>query len=250
MAYWFPPVTVTLACILSCQPAFSAEGDPDQGTSEARQPAPQSKSSRQPVKIEYDKLPYATLRKKAEAGDTRAQFELGSRHNYGRDLPKNTREALRWLRQAAQAGHPEAQRLLAVKLFEGHDVPVDHEEAFKWAQRLADSGDRPGQLMLGTLYANGEGTGRNLIRAYMWFDIAATPVTGKDPESADKEVMMSAASARDKTAGLLHAEEEAEAQQLASDWWLTRHVSSPAPAPKKSRGGKPAGIRDEGKSAS
>lgn len=243
MAYWFPPIAAAFACLLNCLPACSAEGESDQGTSEARQAIPQSKSSRQPVKIEYDKLPYATLRKKAEAGDTRAQFELGSRHNYGRDLPKNTREALRWLRQAAQAGHTEAQRLLAVKLFEGHDVPADYEEAFNWTQRLADSGDRPGQLMLGTLYANGEGTPRNLIRAYMWFDIAATPVAGKDPESTDKEMMTSAAGARDKTAGLLHPEEEAEAQQLASDWWLAKHASSPAQAPKKNRAGKPAGIR-------
>lgn len=249
MRHWLQPAVAVLTAIL-CVPAFSAEGDTDPQAAGAGQAPPQSKSSRKPDKIEYDKLPYATLRKKSEAGDAHAQFELGSRHNYGRDLPKNTREALRWLRKAAQAGHTEAQRLLAVKLFEGHDVPIDHEEAFKWAQRLADSGDRPGQLMLGTLYANGEGTPRNLIRAYMWFDIAATPVTGKNPEEADNQAMASAAIARDKTADLLHPEEEVEAQQLASDWWLIKHAPKPVPAPKKSKAGKPAEIKEEKKSTS
>ncbi len=226
---------VTLILLLACFPVFAAEPDETTDIPALEKPvesAPKETPKTTPKRIEYDKLPYAILQKKADAGDLQAQFELGSRYNYGRDLPKNTREALRWLRKAAQAGHTGAQRLLAVKLFEGHDVPVDHGEAFAWAQRLADSGDRPGQLMLGNMYANGEGTPRNLIRAYMWFDIAATPVTGKELDALANNAMQSAAEARDKTSGLLQPEEEVEAQQLASDWWLPKK----APAKKKKTG--------------
>ena len=231
-------LTALILLIASTQ-ALAAE--PDDGTDDsvkpaAKTPVPEKKPA--PKKTEYEKLPYATLLKKADAGNLNAQFELGSRYNYGRDLPKNTREALRWLRSAAQAGHTAAQRLLAIKLFEGHDVTVDYEEALKWAQRLADGGDRPGQLMLGNLYANGEGTPRNLILAYMWFDIAATPVTGKEPDEAAKAAMQSATEALDKTAGLLQPDEEVEAQQLASDWWISKHT--PAPVTKKKKAGKPA----------
>lgn len=225
----------TLTLLLACySPAFAAEPDEtaDSGAKPAES-APKQEKKSPPKKTEYNKLSHDALQKKADNGDLNAQFELGSRYNYGRDLPKNTREALRWLRKAAYSGHAGAQRLLAVKLFEGHDVPVDHEEAFKWAQQLADSGDRPGQLMLGNIYANGEGTPRNLIRAYMWFDIAATPVTGKEPDEASKKVMENAVAERDKTSGILQPEEEVEAQQLASDWWLEKKATKPAPTINK-----------------
>lgn len=230
-----------LLLLLACSPAMAAEGDPPPPDAN-----PQEKKS-PPKPVEYDKLAYPLLLKKAEKGDLKAQFEIGSRHNYGRDVPKNTREALRWLRKAAQAGNTDAQRLLAVKLFEGHDVPVDHEEAFRWAQRLADTGDRAGQFMLGNLYANGEGTSRNLIRAYMWFDIAATPITGKEPDESIRKTMEAAAKERDKTGSLLQPEEEVEAQQLASDWWLEKKTVNASPAPKKKKAVKPAEAKSEAK---
>ena len=230
----------TITLLLACNPAFAAE--PDEATDTDAKPAasaPKPEKKPPPKKTEYDKLPHAALQKKADAGDLKAQFELGSRYNYGRDLPKNTREALRWLRKAAQAGNTDAQRLLAVKLFEGHDVPADHEEAFKWAQLLADSGDRPGQLMLGNLYANGEGTPRNLTRAYMWFDIAATPISGKNLAEADQRALDAAVKERDKTSSLLQTEEEIEAQQLASDWWLRKKGQvRKTPSKKKKAGSK------------
>jgi TPR repeat protein len=228
-----PLIITALILLLSSPAGFSAESDApvDENTKPA-EAAPKPEKKTPPKPLEYDKLNLSTLQKKADAGDLKAQFELGSRYNYGRTLPKNTREALYWLRKAAQAGHVEAQRLLAVKLFEGHDLPVDFEEAFKWAQRLAESGDKPGQLMLGNMYANGEGTARSLVRAYMWFDIAATAIQGKDPDEAAKQLMETAATARDKTADLLQPDEEVEAQQLASDWWLSRQKAVKA-APKK-----------------
>lgn len=223
-----------LLMVLLCGPAMAAEDDEPP----AEAPAQEKKSPPKPPP--YEELPYPLLLKKAETGDLKAQFELGSRYNYGRDLPKNTREALRWLRKAAQSGNTDAQRLLAVKLFEGHDVTVDQEEAFKWAQRLADAGDRPGQFMLGNLYANGEGTDRNLIRAYMWFDIAATPVTGKEPDEPGKKAMTDAATARDQISSLLLPEEEVEAQQLANDWWLAKQAPKPVPKSTKRKSAKPA----------
>jgi TPR repeat protein len=205
------------------------------------EPAPKSKQSAPPVKIEYEKLLLADLLRRAEARDMHAQFELGSRFNYGRSAPKNVKEALHWLRRAAQNGQPEAQRLLAVKFFNGYDVPVDHDEAFKWTQRLAESGDLPGQMTLAAMYANGEGVARNLIRAYMWYAIAAS--AGQqfmEEESDPSPLMANAAEMREKTAALLMPEEEVEAQQLASEWWLKKQKAAPAkkPAEKTQSEGK------------
>ena len=191
---------------------------------------PAAAAAAEPKHIDYESLKLAEVVKRANANDANAQFELGSRFNYGRGTPKNVREALVWLRRAAQRGQIDAQRLLAVKLYNGYDVETDYEEALRWTQRLAESGDAPGQMMLGSMYANGEGGPRNLVRAYMWYDIAATtPLKPQD----DPKLHDTALDLRDKTAALLLPDEEAEAQQLASDWWLRRQGVTLAPKAKK-----------------
>lgn len=195
--------------------------------------APQQKSSKP---VEYDKLKLPDLQSRADKGDLAAQFELGSRYNYGRGLPKNTREALRWLRRAALAGQIDAMRLLAVKLYGGFDVLVDFDEAFRWARALADKGDRQGQMVLANMYGNGEGCARDLVSAYAWYDIAATLRPDEEPDEAAKAMMESAVEKREQTIKLLLPEQEAQAQQQASDWW--KNYYQPKSAQKPAR--KPA----------
>jgi TPR repeat protein len=183
----------------------------------------------------YEQLKLPELVRRANANDAWAQFELGSRFNYGRNAPKNNTEALNWLRRAAKNGQPDAQRLLAVKLYNGYDVAVDHDEALLWAQRLAESGDAPGQLMLGNMYANGEGSPRDLVRAYMWYDIAATMA---QQDAADPAMEQAAVEMRDKTEALLMPEEKVVAQEFASNWWLRKQGVSLAARQKSSTAGK------------
>ncbi len=179
-----------------------------------------------PKKTEYDKLPLSQLVTKANRKDLTAQFELASRFNYGRGVPRNTREALKWLRKAAQAGQEDAARLLAVKLYNGHDVPADFAEAMKWASLLAEKGDIPAQLMVANMYGNGEGTHRDLVQAYKWYAIAAV---GTKPEGGEQEpnteLVQTAVDNRDKLASLLTEEQETLGQQLASDWWMQKHLA-------------------------
>ncbi|HEY7985640.1 MAG TPA: tetratricopeptide repeat protein [Methylophilaceae bacterium] len=190
-----------------------------------------------PQKTKYDKLPLAKLMAKAEKGDLTAEFELGSRFNYGRSVPKDTAQALHWLRKAAKAGDPNAARLLAVKFYNGFDVEPDYAEAIKWAEKLAETHDVSAALMLGSMYANGEGnTKRDLPRSYMWYAIGAgnEPVDEEDPEITDEELnnnalISTAQEERDKIAGLISAREEKIGQRNASEWWL-RH---PVPVKKK-----------------
>lgn len=178
-----------------------------------------------PKKTEYDKLPLPQLLAKANANDLLAQFELASRFNYGRGMPRNTAEALRWLRKAAEAGQEDAARLLAVKWYNGYDVLQNFDEAMKWARVLAEKGDIPAQLMLASMYANGEGLERDLVRAYMWYAIAAVGAKREGSDEEPKpELVQSAVEQRDKLAGLLTEEQEAEAQRMASDWWMGKYA--------------------------
>lgn len=206
-------------------------------------PLPVQAGAMQSTEVEkrtkYEQMKLPELVRRANANDAAAQFELGSRFNYGREAPKNNVEALRWLRRSAQNGHREAQRLLAVKLYNGYDVAVDHDEALLWAQRLAEVGDFPGQMMVGNMYANGEAGPRDLVRAYMWYDIASTVAQQPGGDPAQQQA---AVEARERTAALLLPGEEAKGQELASDWWLRKQGVSLAPKAKpkaKARSGKP-----------
>jgi TPR repeat protein len=202
-----------------------------------------------PKKTEYDKLPLPQLIAKANARNPVAQFELASRFNYGRGVPRNTNEALIWLRKSATAGNADAARLLAVKLFNGYDVPSDQPEALYWAKQIAEKGDLPAQLMAANMYANGEGTPRDLVQSYKWFAIAAVaerPGAKKDDPQRD-DLLKTAAEQRDKIGSLLTESEERDAQNMASDWWLGKYApqkGAPAKAkkgkPRKKPGGKPA----------
>lgn len=192
-----------------------------------------------PKKTEYDKLPLPQLLVKANNKDLTAQFELASRFNYGRGVPRNTGEALRWLRKAAQAGQEDAARLLAVKLYNGHDLLPDFNEAMKWTAMLAEKGDLPAQLMLASMYANGEGTNRDLVQAYKWYAIAAVGAKREGSEEEPKaELVKSATEDRDKLASLLTDEQETLGQQLASDWWMKKYATAEKTGKKRKAASK------------
>ncbi len=49
----------------------------------------------------------------------------------------------------------------------------DYETTFAESEPLAERGDADAQYMLGYLYSRGEGVRRNLVRAWLWFALAA-----------------------------------------------------------------------------
>jgi len=50
----------------------------------------------------------------AQQGNVDAQYTLGYMYHYGYGVPRNKREALRWLSVAAARGHAKAQQALAL----------------------------------------------------------------------------------------------------------------------------------------
>lgn len=230
-------LAATLLATAYCQPASAADTPANSGYDTINtiqgdmrdSPAPQQKKTvEEPQeKTKYDQLPLNKLLEKANANDLTAQFELASRYNYGRNIPKDTATAITWLRKAANAGHTDAQKLLAIKLYNGYDTKSNYKEALKWATKLAEDGDVSAAIMIGNMYANGETGKRNLPRAYSWYAIAASgEQTPEDSPTMTEEQMTQnsyvaqAAELRDKLAGLISAREEARAQKNASAWWL------------------------------
>lgn len=204
--------------------------DPTQNTPPQAKPAKPKEEP--PKKTKYDKLPLPELIEKAEKNDLIAQFELASRYNYGRTVPKDTATSLRWLRKAAGAGQLDAMKLLAIKLYSGYDVEPNYKEALKWANKLAETGDVAAAMMMGHMYATGEAGKRDLPRAYTWYAIAAsgekTPDDAadvSDEQLKQNELIQQAEEQREKMAGLISAREEAKAQKNASTWWVQHQDS-------------------------
>jgi uncharacterized protein len=115
----------------------------------------------------------AELKKKALAGDTKAQLRLGIAYEFGEGVSRNVDEAAHWYRISADRGDPVAQTNLAYLYENGGDGFRDPAEAAKWYMRAAVSGFARAEFNLGTLYLQGTGVERNDEEAAHWIGLAA-----------------------------------------------------------------------------
>ena len=115
----------------------------------------------------------AELKKKALAGDTKAQVQLGIAFERGQGVGKNVNEAIHWYHVAADRGNPVAQTNLAYLYENGASGPKDPAEAARWYMRAALSGFVRAQFNLGVLYLYGTGVERSDEEAAHWIGHAA-----------------------------------------------------------------------------
>jgi len=84
----------------------------------------------------YERGDYATAFKDilplAEAGDARAQFNVGLFYAQGLGVPQDHAEAAKWYRLAASQGYAPAQGSLGALYYLGHGVPQNYAEAYFW----------------------------------------------------------------------------------------------------------------------
>ena len=84
-----------------------------------------------------------TLRKQAEAGDAKAQFNIGTMYENGSGVKQDYAEAAKWYRKAAVLGDARAQYNLGIMNQNGWGVPQDDTEAVKWYRKAAMQGPHP-----------------------------------------------------------------------------------------------------------
>ena len=78
------------------------------------------------------------------------------------------------LYKAAEQGDPFAQFALGVMYYFGKGVPQDSKEAVKWFRKAADQGDADAQIKLGLMYEKGKDVPQNDVEAVKWYDLAAS----------------------------------------------------------------------------
>jgi TPR repeat protein len=77
-------------------------------------------------------------RKGAQQGNMTSQTRLGEMYFYGRGVPRDYVEAMKWLLKAAEQGHVEAYYILGCMYDEGKGVPQDRAEAVKWFRKAGE----------------------------------------------------------------------------------------------------------------
>lgn len=108
------------------------------------------------------------LRKAAEQGNAKAQFDLGNILNREPDDISDIGdfcEANKWFTLAAEQGNVDAQFELAVNYYQGIGVKEDNDEAFKWFSKAAQQNHAEAWGYLFEMFLNGYGVKADLHKA-------------------------------------------------------------------------------------
>ncbi|MGB1111281.1 MAG: hypothetical protein ACPG4N_13045, partial [Gammaproteobacteria bacterium] len=83
---------------------------------------------------------YCLLHPLAEAGDTKAEHDIGWMYANGYGLAVDESKAIIWWRKAAREGHGNAQFALAMAYLAGEGVERDEAAAIEWLIKAANNG--------------------------------------------------------------------------------------------------------------
>ena len=87
---------------------------------------------------------------KAEAGDARAQNDLGRCYYKGLGVAQDYNEAIKLFTKAAEQGNTTAQYALGSVYYNGHGVNKDYKEAVKWLMKAVAQENAMAELRLGS----------------------------------------------------------------------------------------------------
>jgi len=111
-------------------------------------------------------------KKAGSAGDINAKYNVGVMYEHGNGVPEDFEKAYKWYYSAAQKGHMAAQLNIANMYSKGAGIKQDYREAAKWYLRAAEQGDAIAQYNLANRYVRAQGVGSNAIEAYKWYILA------------------------------------------------------------------------------
>ena len=107
-------------------------------------------------------------RELAEAGEPRAQYNLGILYDEGRGVAVDREKARQWWRKAAAQDLPRALYNLATSYLFGVEAEDDHAEGLKFMSRAAMLGLMRSQYVLGKIYLHGLGVKVDEAKARRW----------------------------------------------------------------------------------
>ncbi len=131
------------------------------------------KEDQKPCRDQYMAAIFDRLLKRAEFGDTAAQYIVGKMYMDGDAVEQDYAASAKWFRLGAESGYAAAQNALGWLYIEGKGVEQDTAKAIGLLQSAAMQGYANAQMNLGILYANGIGVSKNNAEALEWYRKAA-----------------------------------------------------------------------------
>ena len=116
---------------------------------------------------------FLLLRRMAELGNAKAQYDLGWAYAHPRRSGHvcDDIEAVKWYEMAAEQGNADAQFSLGICYRQGEGVDRDTKEGAKWLTKSAEQGNANAQFWLGNYYAHK--VDKDLKEAVKWYTQAA-----------------------------------------------------------------------------
>jgi len=97
-----------------------------------------------------------TLKARAEAGEASSQFMLGRAYFRGEGLPRDEKQALKWIEKSAAQGNADAITSMGFFYSQGIGVRKNEGKALEWFRKGAEAGSAASKLNLGLLLRQGK----------------------------------------------------------------------------------------------
>lgn len=123
------------------------------------------------------------LLKKANGGDSNAQYDLGSCYWDGDGVAVNLKEAFYWYKKSAEQGNYNGENAIGNCYNWGQGVERNYTHAMDWYLKAAKKNHCYAQYSLGEMYEKGLGVKIDLETALGWYQVASE---NKHPNAADK----------------------------------------------------------------
>ena len=150
----------------------------------------------------------------AEKGDLKAQVMIGSMYLKGEGVTKNYANTVKWYSLAAEQGSPVAKGELGGLFMFGTVVPQNFKMGLRYLLQAAEGGYHHAMGVLGVAYVKGWGTPVDLLKAYMWTNLALTTYQAYGIESEGHKLTKELS---DTLLGVLSPDQIDKAQQLAAE---------------------------------
>lgn len=165
-------------------------------------------------KGDYKKLAVLT-ESMAERGDVSAQALTGLMYEQGQGVQKDISEAIRWYSLAAKQGSSLAQTQLGKLYLNGESVPQNYKVAVNYFLLAAEQAYPSGIIGLGSAYFMGWGVPTDLVRSYMWFNLAMMFSSQAEKNGLDQDDIKMMRKLREGLVAVMSRDQIDEAQELS-----------------------------------
>jgi TPR repeat protein len=119
-------------------------------------------------------IDFETVKKAADNGDAKAQFETALCYERGTSLKQDYGTAVQYLMKSADQGYALAELRLGYFYSKGMGLHRNMVEAVKWYRKAADQGNAFAQYAMGKVHAEGSaGVQKDIEEALRWWEKSA-----------------------------------------------------------------------------